>query len=89
MEKVLRIVWRDSSAAKSKKPVKYRGHYVTGCAGGWEVDIPGDNNIYKTHYCAQNAIDAALGGFGAKGKGTSKRQAYGIQIVGKKTNETA
>ena len=88
MEKVLRVVWKDSNAL-GKKPVKYRGHYLTGCPGGWVIDIPGDRNIYRTHYCALNAIDAALGGTGQKGKGTPKRQAYGIQIVGQKDDETA
>lgn len=87
MQKVLRVVWKDT-APKSKKPVKYRGHYVTGHPGGWITDIPGDRNIYKTHYCAQNAIDAALGGEGIRGHGTSKRQSYGIQIVGQR-EETA
>ena len=86
MQKVLRVVWKDT-APKSKKPVKYRGHYVTGCPGGWAVDIPGDCNIYRTHYCALNAIDKALGDAGQKG--TAKRQAYGIQIVGQRSNATA
>ena len=88
MEKVLRVVWKDTGAL-GKKPVKYRGHYVTGCDGGWAIDIPGDHNIYRTHYCALNAIDAALGGAGIRGKGTPKRQAYGIQIVGKRSDATA
>lgn len=84
MEKVMRVVWKDTNT-KNKKPVKYRGHFVTGCSGGWAIDIHGDENIYKTHYCALNAIDKALGGAGVRGAGTPKRQAYGIQIVGKKS----
>lgn len=88
MEKVFRVVWKDASCSKQKKPVKYRGYYVTGCAGGWAVDLPGDMNIYRTHYHAQNAIDAALGGAGIRGNGTSKRQAYGIEIVGKRSSDT-
>lgn len=87
MEKVLRVVWKDTNPLV-KKPVKYRGHFVTGCNGGWCIDIPGDRNIYRTHYCALNAIDAALGGTGQKGGASPKRQAYGIQIVGQK-DETA
>lgn len=82
----MRIVWRDSSS-KGHKPVKYRGHYATGYAGGWTIDVEGDNNIYRTHYCALNAIDKHLGGHGQMGG--SKRNAYGIQIIGKKNNETA
>lgn len=84
----MRVVWKDSNAIE-KKPLKYRKHFITGCKGGWIVDIPGDNNIYKTHYCAQNAIDAALGGNGIRGKATEKRRSYGIQVVGKKDGETA
>lgn len=82
---LMRVVWKDSNA-KNKKPFRYRGHNVTGCNGGWTVDIPGDKNIYRTHYCAQNAIDAALGGFGQMG--AAKRKSYGIQIVGLKDNTT-
>ena len=52
-------------------------------------DVPGDNNVYKSHYSALNAIDKALGGSGRKGNATEKRRAYGIQIIGKKNNETA
>lgn len=77
----MRVVWKDSYA-KDKKPVKYRGHYVNGCDGGWTTTIPGDNNIYRTHYCALNAIDAYLGGTGQMG--SAKRQSYGIQIIGQK-----
>ena len=87
MQKVLRVVWKDT-APKTKKPVKYRGQYITGCDGGWITDIPGDHNIYRTHYCALNAIDAALGGAGIRGQGTPKRQSYGIQIVGKRSDAT-
>jgi hypothetical protein len=84
----MRIVWKDSGFRKAQKPIKYRGHIVTGYNGnGWIVDIHGDTNIYKTHYCALNAIDQALGGYGQKG--SQKRQTYGIQIIGKKDGETA
>ncbi len=77
----MRIVWKDSKP-KCHKPVKYRGHIIEGYNGGWTTSIPGDDNIYKTHYCALNAIDKALGGYGQKG--SQKRQAYGIKIIGKK-----
>lgn len=79
----MRIVWKDSNA-RTYKPMKYRGHYATGSPRGWTVDIPGDRNIYANHYCALNAIDAALGGTGKKGRPTEKRRAYGIQVVGTK-----
>ena len=82
----MRIVWKDSKP-KAHKPVKYRGHMIQGYNNGWTTDIPGDDNIYQTHYCALNAIDKALGGFGQKG--SQKRQAYGIKVIGKKEGETA
>lgn len=81
----MRIVWKDSTP-KLHKPVKYRGHMVRGYNNGWETDLPGDNNIYNSHYCALNAIDKALGGYGQKG--SAKRRAYGIKIIGQK-NEPA
>lgn len=66
---------------KTYKPVKYRGHMICGSELGWTIDIEGDDNIYKTNYCARNAIDQHLGGYGQLG--CAKRQAYGITIVGK------
>ena len=80
----MRIVWKDSKP-KLYKPVKYRNHMIYGSPQGWTTSIEGDDNVYKSHYCALNAIDKALGGEGIRGKGTKKRQSYGIQIVGKKT----
>lgn len=85
--KTKRVVWRDSGVTRTQKPVKYRGHYASGYSGGWVIDIPGDENIYRTHYCALNAIDKALGGHGQMG--SAKRKAYGIQIIGKKKNSPA
>ena len=84
----MRIVWKDSRP-KTHKPVKYRNHMIQGYNNGWTTDLPNDNNIYKSHYCALNAIDAALGGEGRRGKATRKREQYGIQIIGKKNNGTA
>lgn len=77
----MRVVWKDT-APKNKKSIRYRGYSIHGCDGGWEITVPGDNNIYRTHYCAHNAIDAYLGGSGQMG--TAKRRAYGIQIVGQR-----
>lgn len=82
-----RVVWHDSNARISK-PIKYRNHYARGYKGGWVIDIPGDNNIYKSHYCALNAIDAALGGHG-KRVPSDKRTKYGVVVIGKKDGETA
>lgn len=82
----MRVVWKDSKP-KLYKPVKYRNHIITGSPKGWTTDLPNDDNVYKNHYCALNAIDKALGGYGQKG--CQKRQSYGIQIVGKKNNESA
>lgn len=79
----MRIIWKDSKP-KDYKPVKYRGQMIYGSPQGWITDIVGDDNIYKNHYSALNAIDKALGGYGQMG--TAKRKAYGIQIVGKKTD---
>ena len=79
----MRIIWKDSNQSKKYKPVKYRGHYITGYAegaSGWVVDIPDDNNIYKSSYCAMNAIDQYYGD--ADNRGTKKRKSYGIQIIG-------
>lgn len=80
----MRVIWKDSNS-RTYKPVKYRNHMIYGSPEGWQTDLPGDNNLYATHYSALNAIDAALGGEGIRGKGTRKRQAYGIQIVGTKS----
>ena len=79
---IMRITWKDSNSRTAYKPVKYRKHMIYGSPRGWTTTMPGDNNIYASHYCALNAIDKALGGFGQKG--SQKRQSYGIQIIGKK-----
>lgn len=76
----MRVVWKDSNA-KGHKPVKYRGYFAEGFNSGWVINIPGDDNIYRTHYCALNAIDKYLGGSGQMGG--AKRSSYGIQIIGK------
>lgn len=78
---MMRIVWKDSKP-KRYKQVRYRKHIASGSPKGWTIDIPGDNNLYANHYCALNAIDKALGGYGQKG--TAKRKAYGIKVVGKR-----
>lgn len=77
----MRVIWKDTNGKKNK-PVKYRKHFVSGYKGGWVTDLPGDTNVYKNHYCAMNAIDAALGDNGRKKE--AKRLGYGIQIVGQK-----
>ena len=80
----MRVVWKDSST-KTYKPIKYRKHFLTGCNAGWITDLPGDDNIYNSHYCAQNAIDEYFGDFGQRG--TEKRKKCGIVIVGKKNGK--
>lgn len=86
----MRIVWKDSVSPRgSFKPIKYRRHVISGYNGGWITNIPGDNNIYKNNYCAMNAIDEYLGGTSQRGDRSEKRKSFGIQIVGKKDDETA
>lgn len=70
----MRIIWKDS---KERKPIKYRGYHITGVTGGWITDYPGDTHVYTSHYCAENAIDAYLGG----GRASKKRRQYGIRYV--------
>lgn len=77
----MRVVWKDSNP-KTQKPIKYRGHFATGYKGGWIIDIPGDDNVYTSHYTALNAIDKALGGYGQMG--TAKRRKYGVKVLCKK-----
>lgn len=83
----MRIVWKDSQAAQQWQPMQYRKVMITsffdGRLKGWIIDIPGDDNIYASRYCACNAIDKALGGEPRRG-GNKKREKYGIQIVGKR-----
>lgn len=78
----MRIIWKDSCKPKEYEPIKYRDIYIFGTPNGWEVNIKGDNNLYKNHYCAKNAIDAYFGEEGMHGD--AKRKGYGIQIIGKK-----
>lgn len=78
----MRVVWKDSNTPKEYEPIKYRGYYVFGSPNGWEVSIKGDNNLYKNHYCALNAIDAYFGEEGTHGG--EKRIKCGIQIIGQK-----
>lgn len=79
----MRVVWKDTKIQKTFNTLKYRKYFVYGSSVGWTTDLPGDNNIYKSHYCAFNAIDAYFGD--AEKRGTEKRRACGIEIVGKKT----
>lgn len=78
----MRIVWKDSAIPKEYEPIKYRKIHIFGTPDGWEVNIKNDNNLYKNHYCAQNAIDDYYGDFGERG--TEKRKRCGIQIIGQK-----
>lgn len=80
---MIRVTWKDS-CSHPNKPVTYRGYTISGYGNGWTTDMPGDHNIYHSHYCALNAIDAALGGHSRKRPPSQKRLSYGIQIVGQK-----
>lgn len=60
---------------------------IWGTPAGWEVTVPGDDNLYRTHYSAQNAIDQYYGDLGKHGD--AKRKKHGIQIIEKKDGETA
>ena len=76
----MRVVWKDTGG-KRNKPYKYRGHEIYWCGTGWGIGVPGDDNIYRTHYDAENAIDKAIGDGRKPG---AQRSAYGIEIVGKR-----
>ena len=77
----MRIIWKDS-ISKDKKELKYRGYRLIGYGNGWIIDVPNDSYIYRTNYCAQNAIDKYLDGeFGIRG--SEKRKSYGISIIGR------
>ena len=69
------------------KPLRYRKFMIWGTPNGWEITVPGDQNFYANHYCAQNAIDQYYGDLGQHG--SVKRKKYGIQIIGKRDGETA
>ena len=82
----MRIVWKDS--AIERKDFKYRGYWVEGYGDGWTVNMPGDNNVYRTNRCAKNAIDEALGLEGRKKlKTLPKRLEYGYEIIGTKEDK--
>jgi hypothetical protein len=81
----MRIVWKDSAVERAD--FKYRGYWVEGCQNGWAINIPGDNNIYRTNRCAKNAIDETLGYDGRKHHRLPKRLDKGFDIVGTKTNK--
>lgn len=84
----MRVIWKDSGKPIEYKPIRYRGYMIWGTPSGWEITVPGDNNKYKSHYSAQNAIDQHFGDYGQHG--TEKRKRYGIQIVEpRKGGETA
>lgn len=75
----MRVTWKDSNKKEEYKPIRYRGFMIWGTPKGWEITVPGDDNIYRNNYCAMNAIDAHFGDFGTRG--TEKRKNHGIQII--------
>lgn len=79
----MRVVWKDSSSrVVRKQPRMYRGIKVKGAPRGWTVDIPGDDNIYRTYPCAQNAVDKVLGGHGSTGTANLRKQDIQILVNG-------
>lgn len=80
----MRIVWKDTAITRAD--FKYRGFWVEGYKNGWTINIPGDDNIYRTNRCAKNAIDNALGYEGRKHHKLPKRLEYGSDIIGKKND---
>lgn len=82
----MRIVWKDTVNVRERKPIKYRRYVVSGLDNGWITNMSGDDNIYKSHYCAMNAIDKALGGRSQRSGDNVKRKRYGVEIVGKKND---
>lgn len=83
----MRVTWKDSNKPDEYKPIRYRGFMIWGTPEGWEITVPGDNNLYRNNFCAMNAIDAHFGDFGTRG--TKKRKAYGIQIIGTRKKSKA
>lgn len=81
---MMRIVWKDSSAVKTD--VKYRGYMIEGYGGGWVIDVPGDDNIYKSNKSARNAVDKYLGLYDINNE-QPVRHKLGIQIIGKKNEK--
>ena len=78
----MRIVWKDTAVVR--KDFKYRGYWVEGYGDGWTVNIPGDDNVYRTNRCGKNAIDMALGLEGIRGGKRPERLKHGVDVIGKK-----
>lgn len=79
----MRIVWKDTAA--KKEDFTYRKYTIEGYHRGWIVNIPGDNNVYRTVRCVKNAIDEYID---LSGNNTfnhvAKRREFGYDIIGKK-----
>ncbi len=81
---MMRIVWKDSSSVKTA--VKYRGYDIEGYGGGWIINVPGDDNIYKSNKSARNAVDKYLGLYNENNEQPTRHK-LGIQIIGKKNEK--
>lgn len=80
----MRVVWKDSGTRiVRKQPRIYRGIEVKGVQRGWTVGLDGDDNIYRTYPCAQNAIDKVLGGHGSTGTAVLRRQDIQVLVDGR------
>ena len=80
----MRIVWKDSASVKTA--VKYRGYKLEGYRNGWIIDVPGDDNIYKSNKSARNAVDKYLGLYDINNE-QPIRHKLGIHIIGKKNEK--
>ncbi len=80
----MRVVWKDSASVKTA--VKYRGFKLEGYRNGWIIDVPGDNNIYKSNKSARNAVDKYLGLYDENNE-QPVRHRLGIQIIGEKNEK--
>ena len=79
----MRVVWKDSSERiVRKEPRVYRGVTVLGHERGWTINLPDDDNIYRTYPNAQNAIDRVLGGHGSTGTAVLRKQDVQILVNG-------
>lgn len=80
----MRIIWKDTdhSFGKIYRNIRYRKINISGTYKGWTTDIPGDNNLYRSEYCAKNAVDKYYGDFGEHG--SKRRIHFGIKIIGQK-----
>ena len=74
----MKIVWKDTKAY-GKTPIRHRGHVIEFNGMGWTTDMENDDNIYKTRFGAERALDERYGF-----EPTGRRANYDVEIIGKK-----